>query len=104
MQPPPEYLTHRIKMWDELKAEQDEFYRSKCCLNLCLIPYPRRAHCASLLHAAFEDQPRQEIQVTLPDGSKREGKSWQTTPMDIAKQISSSLAQRIVIAKARLNH
>ncbi|KAF8314414.1 tars protein [Clavulina sp. PMI_390] len=72
MSPPPEYFAHRIKMWNELKAEQDEFYKK---------------------------QPRQEIEITMPDGSKRKGTSWETSPMDIAKEISSSLSQRVVIAK-----
>ena len=44
-------------------------------------------------------QPRQEIEITLPDGSKRQGKSWETSPMDVAKEISKGLADRIVIAK-----
>lgn len=48
------------------------------------------------------DQPRQEIQITLPDGSHRHGKSWETTPMAIAKEISASLSQRIVIAKVHI--
>ncbi len=47
------------------------------------------------------EQARQEISVTLPDGSVRKGTSWETRPMDIAKSISSSLAERIVISKAR---
>ena len=45
------------------------------------------------------DQPRQEIAVTLPDGSQRKGISWETSPMDIAKEISKGLADRVVIAK-----
>ena len=45
-------------------------------------------------------QPREDIEITLPDGSKRGGKSWETSPMDIALQISKGLADRIVIAKA----
>lgn len=44
-------------------------------------------------------QPRQEIEVTMPDGSIRKGTSWETSPMDIAKEISKGLADRIVIAK-----
>jgi len=44
-------------------------------------------------------QPRQDIEITLPDGSKRQGKSWETSPMDVAKEINRSLADRIVIAK-----
>jgi threonyl-tRNA synthetase len=35
----------------------------------------------------------------MPDESERQGLSWETSPMDIAKQISKSLAERIVIAK-----
>ena len=44
-------------------------------------------------------QPREEIEITLPDGSKRKGTSWETSPMDIAKEISKGLADRIVISK-----
>ena len=55
----------------------------------------------SLLHTHIwaPDQPRQEIAITLPDGSQRKGTSWETSPMDIAKQISPSFADRVVIAK-----
>ena len=48
------------------------------------------------------DQPRQEIQVTMPDGSIRKGVCWETSPMDVAKEVSKSLSERIVIAKVRL--
>lgn len=44
-------------------------------------------------------QPREEIVVTLPDGSERKAKSWETSPMDVAKEVSKSLSERIVIAK-----
>ena len=44
-------------------------------------------------------QPREDIEITLPDGAKRKGKSWETSPMDVAKEISKGLADRIVIAK-----
>lgn len=44
-------------------------------------------------------QPRVPIEITLPDGSKKEGTSWETSPMDIALGISKSLAERTVIAK-----
>ena len=47
----------------------------------------------------YAAQPRQEIEITMPDGSKRKGTSWETSPMDIAKEISKGLADRIVIAK-----
>ncbi|KAG0039577.1 threonyl-tRNA synthetase [Podila clonocystis] len=70
--PTPEYVAHRIAMFDELKKKADE------------------------VDAA---QPRVPISVTMPDGSIREGIAWETSPMDIAKAISKSLAERIVIAK-----
>jgi threonyl-tRNA synthetase len=42
----------------------------------------------------------------MPNGSSRDGTSWETNPMDIAKAISKSLSERVVIAKvcaAQLN-
>ncbi|KAI0926473.1 threonyl-tRNA synthetase [Taiwanofungus camphoratus] len=72
LNPPPEFFDHRIKMFDQLKAEYDEWVKG---------------------------QPRESIEITLPDGSKRQGKSWETSPMDVAKEISRGLADRIVIAK-----
>ena len=38
----------------------------------------------------------------MPDGSERKAKSWETSPMDVAKDVSKSLSERIVIAKVRL--
>ncbi|RKP35016.1 hypothetical protein BJ085DRAFT_6284, partial [Dimargaris cristalligena] len=70
--PRPAYMDHRNQMFDRLKAEYDQFVAS---------------------------QPREPIKVTLPDGSERLGTSWETSPIDIAKAISKSLAERIVIAK-----
>lgn len=52
-----------------------------------------------VLISLLQDQPRQEMSITLPDGSQRKGTSWETSPMDIAKQISQGLADRTVIAK-----
>lgn len=39
------------------------------------------------------------LQITLPDGKLKEGKKWITTPMDIAKEISSGLASSSLIAQ-----
>ncbi|KAF9078566.1 tars protein [Rhodocollybia butyracea] len=72
LQPPPDFFDHRIKLFEQLKAEYDEQIKSK---------------------------PRQEITVTLPDGAQRKAVSWETTPMDIAKEINKSLSERVVIAK-----
>uniref|UniRef100_A0A803MNW2 threonine--tRNA ligase n=1 Tax=Chenopodium quinoa TaxID=63459 RepID=A0A803MNW2_CHEQI len=38
------------------------------------------------------------IKITLPDGNVREGKKWVTTPLDIAAQISKSLASNSLIS------
>ncbi|KAJ1018138.1 hypothetical protein NDA16_005004 [Ustilago loliicola] len=70
--PKPAYFDHRIAMFEKLKAEQD---------------------------AEFAAKPRQPITVTIPDGSTRQGTSYETSPMDIAKEISKSLSERIVISK-----
>ncbi|VFQ62116.1 unnamed protein product [Cuscuta campestris] len=39
------------------------------------------------------------IKVELPDGTVKEGKKWNTTPLDIAKGISNSLASNAIISK-----
>lgn len=52
---------------------------------------------------AEEKQRAQEanvqISVTLPNGTKQSAVKGVTTPMEVAKQISSSLAKRVVVAK-----
>ena len=37
--------------------------------------------------------------MTLPDGKQVEGKAWETTPLSIARDISTSLADKVIIAK-----
>ncbi|KAJ7865273.1 hypothetical protein B0H13DRAFT_2353115 [Mycena leptocephala] len=72
LQPPPAFFDHRLKIFEKLKAEHDEFVKA---------------------------QPREDIIVTMPDGSERKAKSWETSPMDVAKEVSKSLSERVVIAK-----
>ncbi|EIW79924.1 threonyl-tRNA synthetase [Coniophora puteana RWD-64-598 SS2] len=72
LQPKPEFFDHRIQIFEKLQAEHTEWVKA---------------------------QPRQEITVTLPDGSERKGTSWETSPMDIAKEISKGLSEKVVIAK-----
>jgi threonyl-tRNA synthetase len=45
--------------------------------------------------------PRQKIRIVLPDGKEKEGISFETTALDVAKQISNSLVEKIVVAKVR---
>lgn len=72
MTPPPEYIAHRIELFEKLKAEYDQEVASK---------------------------PREEIIITLPDGATKIGKSWETSPMSVAMGISKGLAENVVIAK-----
>ncbi|KAJ3220804.1 threonyl-tRNA synthetase [Clydaea vesicula] len=68
---PNDYVQHRIDLFDKLKREQEE-------------------------NNTNEKLP---IKVTLPDGKEFDAVSFETTPMDIAKGIAKSLAERTIIAK-----
>ncbi|MFS8029484.1 putative threonine--tRNA ligase [Helianthus anomalus] len=39
------------------------------------------------------------IKITLPDGTVKEGKKWETTPFDIAKEIGKGLASNALISQ-----
>ncbi|WFC95929.1 threonine--tRNA ligase [Malassezia brasiliensis] len=71
-EPKPAYFQSRIDLFEKVKAEHD---------------------------AALAAKERKPIKVTMPDGAVREGTSWETSPMDIARDISKSLSERIVISK-----
>ncbi|QUC18241.1 uncharacterized protein UV8b_02482 [Ustilaginoidea virens] len=68
----PQFIQHRLDIFDEIKARQD---------------------------AEDAAKPRQEITITLPSGKEEKGTSWETTPLMIAKGISKSLLERTVITK-----
>jgi threonyl-tRNA synthetase len=68
---PPAYFEHRIRLFDRLKAEYD---------------------------AEVAAKPREKITITFPDGKTTEGTSWQTSPAEIARNLSKSLFERTVIA------
>ncbi|KAL9076033.1 MAG: hypothetical protein Q9157_003812 [Trypethelium eluteriae] len=72
LQPRPEYLDHRLKVFDAVKARQDEELAKK---------------------------PQEPINVTLDNGRIEIGQSWITKPGDIARSISKSLYERTVIAR-----
>lgn len=42
----------------------------------------------------------EQIKVVMPDGKERQAVKGVTTPMDIAKEISSSLAKKVIVADA----
>ncbi|ANB13966.1 threonine--tRNA ligase THS1 [Sugiyamaella lignohabitans] len=66
------FIDERLKFFDELKKAQDEEIAKK---------------------------ERKPIKITLKDGSVREGTAWETSPADIAKEISKSLFEKTVISK-----
>lgn len=73
MTPPPDFFASRNAIFDKRKAEHD---------------------------AWVAQQPRETIQITLPNGTSKEGTSWETTPAALAREISKSLFERTVIARA----
>lgn len=56
LEPLPDYIQHRLKLWEQFKKERDE-------------------HLAKM-------QP-QPIKITLPDGSVKDGQSWRTAPIEV---------------------
>lgn len=72
IQPPPDFIEHRNKLWDKLKKEYDDWVAA---------------------------QPKDPIKITLPDGKEVDGQKWQTTPYEVAKGISQGLADNCVVAK-----
>jgi len=72
LSPAPEYIQHRIDMFEKLKKKYDDDVASK---------------------------PREDIKITLPDGGVKDGKSWEMSPADIARGISKSLFEKTVIAR-----
>lgn len=68
------WLEERVKIWDELMEKQNE---------------------------KLSQMPREKISVTLPDGNVKEGTSFDTSPMDIAKAISNSLANKVLVSSVK---
>ncbi|WPG98128.1 Hypothetical protein R9X50_00091400 [Acrodontium crateriforme] len=72
LSPPPEFFKTRNEIFDKRKAEQD---------------------------AWIAEQPREDIEITMPNGTTKTGKSWEITPAIICREISKSLFERTVVAR-----
>ena len=72
LEPPPSCLARCIALFEKLNAKYDAEVAAKECTP---------------------------IKVTLSDGKVVDGKAWETTPYDVASQISKGLADNVVIAK-----
>ncbi|XP_057738908.1 threonine--tRNA ligase, mitochondrial 1-like [Arachis stenosperma] len=69
-------------------------------LNLAI---PKRIKIFESIQAEQKTQrlslSRDPIKVTLPDGTVKDAAKWQTTPFDVAKEISKNLANNALIAR-----
>uniref|UniRef100_A0A8C6PVE3 threonine--tRNA ligase n=1 Tax=Nothobranchius furzeri TaxID=105023 RepID=A0A8C6PVE3_NOTFU len=74
LNPWPDYIAERLRLYEELKKESDSLLAAK----------------------AADSRP---IVVELPDGQKLSGKSWITTPYQLACDISQGLADRAVVSR-----
>jgi threonyl-tRNA synthetase len=72
LNPPPQYIEHRIKIFEKKKAEYDSW---------------------------VSQQARENINITLDNGRIEVGQSWVTSPADVARSISKSLFERTVVAR-----
>lgn len=72
LEPAPEYIAHRVKLFEKLKAEYDDEIAQK---------------------------PRDAIEIKLGNDRLESGNAWETTPASVAKSISSSLSKRVVVAR-----
>ncbi|CAL9730867.1 hypothetical protein MOUN0_K05952 [Monosporozyma unispora] len=72
LDPEPQFIEERIELFEKLQKE----YNDKVAAA-----------------------PRNPLKIILKDGSVKEATSWETTPMDIAKEIAKSLPDRLCIAK-----
>ena len=72
LSPQPSYIDDRLKIFDQVKKEHDDWVAK---------------------------QPREDIQITLSSGDVRIATSWETTPGEIARNISKSLYERTVVAR-----
>ena len=72
LEPPPSCLAGCIALFEKLNAKYDAEVAAKECTP---------------------------IKLTLSDGKVVDGKAWETTPYDVASQISKGLADNAVIAK-----
>ena len=70
----PEFLDERLRIWEELYPKQQE---------------------------RLKEMPREAIKITLPDGTEKEGTSFETTPMNIAESISNGLANSVYVASVK---
>jgi len=68
---PPDFWADRIRFFEEMWSRQQAEYAVR----------------------------RAPIKITLPDGKIMDAEAWHTTPIDIARQLSNSLPDKVIVAK-----
>lgn len=101
-------LTMMMVMPDSFNHQLNTSINGFVSLNDCatsitrlstVLPLLPCVHVECIDVSAFAAQAREPITITLTNGSERKGTSWETTPLDVAKEVSKSLSERAVIAK-----
>lgn len=69
-----EWISDRVKIWDEIKSKKQEQLKE-------------------------QQQMEQPIKVTLPDGKQLDEVAFKSSPATVAKSISNTLAQNLIVAE-----
>ncbi|KAF7458588.1 threonyl-tRNA synthetase family protein [Cryptosporidium felis] len=72
----PEFINRRLSLFNALYEKQNALLREKASKN-------------------------EPIKITLQNGTQKDGTKFQTSPLEIAKQISKKLAENCIVAKIR---
>jgi len=70
--PVPDYVPVRTQKWEEIKKRRE---------------------------AELADKKGKPIKITLPNGNVVDGRSFETTPLEVARSISKTLAEQSVVAR-----
>ena len=73
-----------------VKTENPEFHKQRINLYNQILEKQQKI---------IAEAPKREIEVKLPDGNIVKAKSFETTPLEIAKKISKKLAEDSIVAK-----
>lgn len=104
LQENPLFLDERLQIFNELYEKQQQLLESTTTLwpfFLFFFPFEFISRWFIYIHSFImnTEKPRETVTVSLPDGNTQEATAWETTPLDVANNISKSLAKKAVVAK-----
>ena len=85
-------VSQKDKPFSEIVAEKKPYYHKR-------IELFEQFHAREQAQIAAAKEANVPIKIVLPDGAVKEGIKNATTPLDVASQISKSLAKKVVVAK-----